>query len=216
MITEVDLTDRLKSITGLFLNALTERDTDFVADISVKTSSKMEINSGGRTFFLSYMLAIVIPKNFPVDLPKTYDCSKKVNKRFDHVNPGGSLCLATDIDLRLRLQQGDPLRKYFEIVVQYLTEFEYWSETGRYPVLPRSHGASGVVESYQELLKVDNLSIIRKLVKCIPVKSSYRNLQCPCGSGVKFKYCHYESLEAIGATGSIRKQIRADLETSLL
>ena len=215
MITEVDLTDRLKSITGLFLNALTERDTDFVADISVKTSSEMEINSGGRTFFLSYMLAIVIPKNFPVDLPKAYDCSKKVNERFDRVNPGGSLCLATNIGLRLRLQQGDPLRKYFEIVVQYLTEFEYWSETGRYPVLPRSHGASGVVESYQEPLKVDNLSIIRKLVKCIPAKSPYRNLQCPCGSGVNFKYCHYESLEAMGATGSIRKQIRADLETSL-
>jgi hypothetical protein len=54
----------------------------------------------------------------------------------------------------------------------------------------RSHGILGLLESYQELLKINGKRrVIPFMIKFVK-NEIYQWQECPCGSGLPFKKCH--------------------------
>ena len=54
----------------------------------------------------------------------------------------------------------------------------------------RQHGLIGIVESYQELLKLKDFQQTILLIKNFVMGKIDRNDDCPCNSGYSFKKCH--------------------------
>lgn len=197
----------VNQMPGIFCEQIYFNGDLITMDLSVDTTSSIE----DTTLILRYELRVKIPISFPIQLPKVFDLKGQLDRRFEHVNRDGSLCLATDIDLKLRFQSNSPFRIYLGILLEYLTEYKYWKLYSAYPIEPRSHGLEGVYETYLDLFETDKIVIVKKLIMYIPVKNSQRNIYCPCGSGVKFKNCHFDCLQRIGNNTLAFNQIIHDL-----
>ena len=78
--------------------------------------------------------------------------------------------------------------------------FLCWLWYTRHNELPwgeRSHGIIGLIESYQELLKLKNLQhTIRFMTEFIKNKI-HHNQSCPCESGLPFKKCHRNTIQEL-------------------
>jgi len=54
----------------------------------------------------------------------------------------------------------------------------------------RQHGIKGLIESYQELLKLRGLNHTTQFMIEFIKNEIHHKQHCPCGSGLSFKRCH--------------------------
>ena len=165
-------------------------------------------------FLLNYKIAVLIPNDYPLTLPKCYEYGEKKIISYHHLfsDSNNSFCLGTEMDLRLRLIPDYSLSIYFAMILDFLTIYEYFTRYGIMPLVERSHGDIGILESYRNIFSVHNLTVIVGLLALIPVKNKDKNLKCPCGSNKKFKYCHYNILKKLSASRLLFEQSKKDLE----
>lgn len=70
---------------------------------------------------------------------------------YPHINEDKTLCVSTDFDIMLRLQNSICISDYIELFLKpFFLSFEYWKETGKPLFGERSHGGRGVIESIRE------------------------------------------------------------------
>jgi len=70
---------------------------------------------------------------------------------YPHINKDKTLCVSTDFDILLRLQNSVCISDYIELFLKpFFLSFEYWKKTGKPLFGERSHGAQGVIESIRE------------------------------------------------------------------
>lgn len=163
--------------------------------------------------FLDYFIQINIPKNLPESLPTCLEYKNAKLKGYHHLNPDNTLCIGTDVEIRNRLLPEYNISKYIEMIGEYLTIFEYYSEYGTMPVVERNHGQNGIVEGYKEILNTSSLDVVITLLESIPVKNKMRNQKCLCGSEKLFKNCHFNQLKRYSNQSYMKKQIQDDLES---
>lgn len=178
----------------------------------VRYIGRGEVNDA--KFFLNHLVEVEIPKSFPKDLPIAYEIGEKQIRGYHHINPDvkGSFCLGTEIDIRNHLGTQSDLKNYFTLIAEYITLFLYYKTYGNVPIRERSHGNQGILESYQDYLKIKETKQIIDLLSFTPVNNKIRNLPCPCGSSKKFKFCHLQKILRLNKTSFRKRQVIKDVK----
>ncbi|MDO5649984.1 MAG: hypothetical protein Q4G11_05205 [Gallicola sp.] len=98
-----------------------------------------------------YECRLVLPQEYPGELPVFYELSDKVPKEFGHKYSDCSCCLGVEADLRIRFAKNQTLEYFIkEFVYSYLYSATYFRRFGSYPFGQRSHDTQGVLEFYLE------------------------------------------------------------------
>lgn len=78
---------------------------------------------------------------------------------YPHINRDKTICVSTDFDIVLRLQNSVCISDYVEQFLKpFFLSFEYWKKTGKPLFGERSHGERGVIESIKEYTNSYKLS----------------------------------------------------------
>lgn len=176
-------------------------------DLEIRRGDEEDIIIG--EFFLNHVyedvrmtgrftVEIVVPDQFPTEIPIVRELSSCIASNYPHRNKGGQLCLASELELKLFFSQNSNICLFIEkYIIPYLYTYRYYEEYGVYPYGERSHGILGNIEYLMELFEVDDWGQIFDIMMYI-AQSSYRgHLECPCGSGRRIRNCH----------GTILKQV---------
>lgn len=155
-------------------------------------------------FYKEIQIKIKIDKNYPAILPKVYEIGNKISSPFYHINPDKSLCIGTELDVRINLYPLYSLVDYIEkFIFPFFYSYFYYEKYKISPFSERSHGNLGIFESIQDFFKLKNkketLNFIKTLSKrhynrIFNHKKKIPNYFCPCNSGKKIYSCHKEEL----------------------
>jgi hypothetical protein len=143
----------------------------------------------------TFEILIIVPQIYPYCVPVVQEVSNIIPRDIDwHIDESGFCCL--DIEHRLIQMSRRGLRITDFItnkIYPYFANQLYKLESGSYAGSEYALGFLGVVQFYQEDLKLDPVqatAFLERLVSRIPVG---RNEKCLCSSGLKLKCCHIES-----------------------
>ncbi|UTC63746.1 hypothetical protein E4O00_07285 [Treponema sp. OMZ 788] len=135
-------------------------------------------------------LKLVMDHNYPHVLPKVFDVDDAV--KYDHKFQDNSLCLATPIDIRLRLLSSKNISDYIDdFLIPYFISYKYWEQSGKKIDIygDRSHGKKGIIESLADFFNLDcndEITIrllfswaakVNKFKKLIPKEKQYGFIQ---------------------------------------
>ncbi len=155
------------------------------------------IDPNNGSIWDTYQIKIELSYEYPSKVPSTYEVSKKVDRKSDnHVGENGKCCLAPRLEELLILGNDYTLIDYLDKLVipffasQKLIELGQGKGIGEY-----SHFGSGIIEYYKEKFKTSDINVILKSLYVLSSLQKYnRNEPCFCGSGKKYKHCHWKSL----------------------
>lgn len=168
-----------------------------------------ELNYENTRYINTKDIVIHIYKNFPQSDIKLY--IKDTSLDMEHINPDGSMCLATMTEIRsfLRLKPTvlEFIKKFFH---SFFFSLEWYERYKQYPFGERSHGRKGMLEYYLELWNVDEKLFI-KIAAMILDKKYRGHIECICGSGMKMRKCHGKHLEKLIKDDSLLAEFLTDL-----
>ena len=152
--------------------------------------------------FDTYDVKIQVSQDFPQTEPSVYETGERIPKTADrHVCPESRICclgvweewLLTTSEPSFSEFLSGPLKDYFVS--------QSWFEVkGEWPYGERPHGTDGLVESYAEVLGVDeNLEIVIAHLKTLALPVAKGHLKCPCGSNKRLRYCHRNEVNSLRA-----------------
>lgn len=113
----------------------------------------IEARHGDFEIHIAPRLRIQFPKNYPKELPVTFDIDNRIT--YDHKYTDGSLCLATEIDMVSNLHSSKCIGDYIEgFLIPYFISYEYWKKTGTDIFGDRAHGRQGIFETLRDFLEM--------------------------------------------------------------
>ena len=127
-----------------------------------------------------FCVEITIPNEYPLEIPIIKEVGGKIDSIYHHINYNGTLCLATETEIKLEFNKG-------------LTLIE-WIERYVIPYGERSHGMEGIFEFYKDLFEVDSKIQCINLLNYICNKNYRGHDLCPCKSGKKVRKCHKDKI----------------------
>lgn len=144
----------------------------------------------GEFFEDEFNLEINFPSDYPDKLPLVKEIDNKIPNTFHHfVN--GYLCLCTPVEQHLIFAKEPTLKNFINNLLNpYLLSWLWYQRFNKMPWGERRHGSIGIVESYQELLKLNDFQQTILFIMEFTMNKIDRNDDCPCGSGFSFKKCH--------------------------
>ena len=132
--------------------------------------------------------------SFPERFPKVRETGGRIPSKLDrHINSDGTCCFTTlaKESILLKKQIKSILDFVDKIVVPFLQNNSYYEINKSYKNGEYSHGISGVMESYFDILKIHDLSkVVYLLLKRLRNEKYGKNEICFCGSLKKIKNCH--------------------------
>ncbi|XZK30983.1 hypothetical protein ACSXCN_05565 [Clostridium perfringens] len=138
-----------------------------------------------------FCVEITIPNEYPLDIPTIKEVGGKIDRRYHHINYNGTLCLATETEIKLEFNKGLTLIEWIErYVIPYLFSYCYYKRYNVFPFGERSHGMEGIFEFYKDLFEVDSKIQCINLLNYICNKNYRGHDLCPCNSGRKVRSCH--------------------------
>lgn len=145
-----------------------------------------------------YKVTIIIPDNYPEELPVIRETNRRIPLNYGHVYRDGELCLAPDDEIKLSLGKSFTLDKWIDnFVIPYFFGYSYFVKYGVMPFGERSHGVKGIREFYKDFFDVDTDDKVINFFKFIFSFKSYKykgHHLCPCGSGKRVRDCHKDNL----------------------
>lgn len=145
----------------------------------------------------TYELEILLPPNFPDDLPNVYETGGRIPRDGNHhVNVGdNSLCLGSPLRLKITLSQNPTLLWYADkCIIPYLHAVtQKMRNGGAFAFGELEHGVDGLIADYRDILKVPTA---RHIVRALTILSRFdlhsaQREECPCGCGRMLKECSY-------------------------
>lgn len=136
-----------------------------------------------------FLVEIVFPKGIN-HLPLIREIGGRIPRTTDrHTFSGGSIC--TEVP-ELTLLRGDySLLSYLDGPVRNYFIGQSLFEKGKpWPFNEWSHGKSGLLQAYGEILGVSGEPVIRRYLDYLGHKKVKGHWQCPCGSGKQLRQCH--------------------------
>lgn len=139
----------------------------------------------------TYHISILIPSNYPLDLPVLFETSNKIKRHEDWHNRNGICCLSTNAKMYSVLKNNTTIFNWLEQFAHpFLANHVYRTKTGQYANNEYDHGTKGIVQGYCEIFKVTETSEVIRILKLIlELKKIGRNDPCFCGSNKKYKNC---------------------------
>lgn len=140
-----------------------------------------------------YGINIIVPKNFPCDLPKITEVGGRIPRIPDfHVNGDGSLCLGSSLNLMIKLQEDPTLLGYSsKCIVPYLYAMSLKLDHGIDFIFGElKHDVEGLLDDYQSLFGLSEKDHVLPTLKCVLLKKRIANKKpCPCGCGKRLGKC---------------------------
>ena len=184
--------EQCRELTHKYINLTVE----VFSDESVVVSGDFLMQGEYKNIPLAdnYSIRMIIPSNYPDELPTVYDESNKIPAEFEHKYSDCSLCLGIYGELMEKFSTNPTLLGFFDTaVIEYYYSVCFFSRFGDYPYGERSHGYLGVLEFYKERLSAKSIQIAFILLNYIvnPGKFQLRgHHRCPCGSNERIRDCH--------------------------
>ena len=145
-----------------------------------------------------YALQILLPLNFPADLPSVIETGGQIPRDADHhINQDDfTLCLGSPLRLLLKLSRQPTLLGFIEgCVVPYLYAIDHKLKFGGPFVFDElDHGVPGALKDYKELFQVDSIEKAHATWLLLTLKKRRANKRpCPCGCGQRVGRCAFNS-----------------------
>ena len=180
-----------------------------VSNNKVIIDGTVDIIDRDKTNWATYEVRIVIPEQYPFRVPSLFETGGQIIKSPDwHVYSDGSCCLAPPAKMYKELSDGITLNKWLsKLVIPFLANHHLKTKTGQYANIEYSHGKEGIREYYRKWFGTDDDSeILRKAMYITKMTAYGRNDKCFCGSGKKYKCCHWNMKEYQGVPIEIIKE----------
>lgn len=136
-------------------------------------------------------------KPYPRFFPKVFEVGGRIPKKAHRHIYGdpGSCCFTTRAQSQVLLKTKIRTLLQFldEIVVRYFENNSYYEINGRYYGEEYSHNIRGILEGYQDILRIKETKLIFKVMaQRIRNQKLRPNDLCYCGSKRKMKRCHLD------------------------
>ena len=173
--------------------------------------------SGPRGPFDCYEIIVGVWANFPWEEPIVLETGGRVPKLADrHVFPKkGNCCLGVWEEWLLTA----PDRNFETFLTGCLHDYfvsQSWFEAkGEWPYDQRSHDEEGIIESYAELLGLEeNTGVIADHLRLLSRAQGKGHARCPCGSGLRLRDCHKDRIAELSGRicPTMAKQMLARIE----
>lgn len=145
-----------------------------------------------------FEIELIIPLDFPENLPRAREIGGRIETNYEHRNPSGTLCLAVPVEQRRVFLENPTLLGFVNrLVIPYLYGYCFFTRHGHHPFDEAAHGYEGILRHYADTLDLrDNLSVLAVISYLL--EYGYRgHHDCPCGSGKKVRACHGPALMAL-------------------
>lgn len=145
-----------------------------------------------------YDVEILIPDNYPQTPPKVREIGNKIPKNKDNhiISDDETLCLGAPLAVKITFAQQRNLLWFVEKqVVPHLFSHSYKRDYGQPPFDNLSHGPKGLLEYYKELFATKDNIVALDFLRILSSERYDDYANCPCGSGLKIKKCHYRILK---------------------
>jgi hypothetical protein len=158
-----------------------------------------------------YNVKMHVPKDFPKSVPTVWETDGRIPKKFMHFLVDGSLCLGTQTEIALNLNQNPSLSFFVKnFMVNYLYAASYYEKYGTMPFGERAHGYEGVFDFYKDLLEVDTKEKVLGILQVICLRKYRGHQPCPCGSGKNMRNCKHKDVILNLITSDIMENIQDD------
>lgn len=172
------------------LKIISQKDNEVIAAGNISVFMKHPMYILRKT----YGIKIVIPLNSE-ELPYVVDKDNYISKSYHHYYSTGKLCLETDSAIRLRFVDGFDLVAWMtEYVETYFFSYEYYMRYNYFPFGERSHGLDGVLQTYLDVFKTKDPYAVLRIMSYISLSPYRGHNNCPCGSNLKLRNCHGETI----------------------
>ena len=138
-----------------------------------------------------------IPGDYPEGIPRLVVRPEEIPWDADrHVVTAGVACLCVSSEYRFHWPRGSDLTDFLKcFVVPYFARQAFYQSHGQWPPgQERSHGAAGIVESFNETLTElgsPGVATIERFLIMLASPGHPKGCDpCPCGSGKKIRKCH--------------------------
>jgi len=166
----------LKSFPGLTIN---KEKMEFSGELFI---SKMD----------SYDVKIVIGQ-FPDKFPLVYEIGERIPPKIDrHIYPiSGNCCLTTAAKEQILIKSKvKSLTSFISlIVIPFFQNNSFYELNKRYKEGEYSHGVPGIIEAYQDILKLKNKNQVADVLGNIIGKQLINSSSCYCGSELPLREC---------------------------
>ncbi|MGB3343083.1 MAG: hypothetical protein WBA61_04160 [Aequorivita sp.] len=136
-------------------------------------------------------------KSYPRFFPTVFEVGSRIPKKAQRHIYGdtGSCCFTTraQSQILLKTKINSLLQFIDEIVVRYFENNSYYEINDRYYGEEYSHNIRGILEGYQDILRIKETKLIFKVMaQRIRNQKLRPNDLCYCGSKRKMKQCHQD------------------------
>lgn len=143
----------------------------------------------------TYELVLEVPERFPKALPRVTEYGHRIPRTAAfHVNGDGSLCLGSDLRLRLQLAEHPSLPAFCSVcLVPYLYAISHKLKYGgKLPFGELDHGTPGELADYANLFGLVSPAAAQWAVELLRMKKRLANKRpCPCGCGRRLGGCKF-------------------------
>jgi len=138
-----------------------------------------------------YDVEIIINDKYPDSLPSVKEIGHRIPRDFHQYKEEGLLCLGAPLDMKRQFNKKRTLLGFVEnLIIPYLYSYSIKENKGIMPYGELSHGVEGILESYKELLGIDNDFVVLRFLKILSDDNYRGHIDCPCGSNKKLRNCH--------------------------
>lgn len=145
-------------------------------------------------------LRVVFPYLYPKIEPLAYDIENRFPHTADrHFHTDGCCCLWLPPETLWIPDDVNALGHFLNQVAIFFDKQLICDASGgkAWPGDAHSHGVAGYVEFVRDLLAGSNELLLALAPVFINASLVGRNDYCPCGSGIKFKKCHWNAVQEI-------------------
>lgn len=150
----------------------------------------------------SYVIKIVWSQGYPYRFPLVYEIGGRIPVNIEwHIFETDSHCCIKAFPEEIMLcRKGINLEWFIRSqLIPYLFNQSFRQENGYY-YHERSHGVKGTIESFADIFRTTNVSIILKLLSFLKEKREHKSTaKCVCGSNSKYKKCHRRAFRKLSA-----------------
>ncbi len=138
-----------------------------------------------------YLLEIILPDNYPEDLPAINELQGKIPRTPEwHTNGDGTLCPVLPSEYWSRKSECRLIEYLENEVTGLLLAADYFRLKGHWPFSEHRHGYDGYRDYYGKRLGIENPTIVQEFINDIHTNRLKGHFDCPCKSGKKLRNCH--------------------------
>jgi hypothetical protein len=189
------------------LKIITEDNFSFLRGI-------IDIPDDDGSIIYSFFIEIHDSEYFPLGFPTLFEIGGEIPNEADwHKYEDGSCCITVPQDEKIICRNGITINLFIKNhVIPFFANYLYRKEKGHYKNGEYKHGFKGFEDFYKKLFKSEKISDWKRDVDYAFGQKNInlnRNDKCYCGSGLKYKKCHYLTFYELQFLGEVN--VKKDL-----